>query len=113
MQLLFKWRKKPAMLYLPAHKADRHIQRYAVHPCRERAGGVVLRPRFPELSRNLLCKVIVVFRSPAIGIHCLEDNGSMRVEKGFELTLVLVRHVLYLLPCPVVTGTVTLCLSAP
>jgi len=94
VHFLLQWRKDPALLHLSTHKADGHIQCNAVHPCREGAGRVVLWPSFPELGRDLLCKVIPVFRSPAIGIHCLENNGSMRLKKGFELFRRLVRHVL-------------------
>ena len=46
----------------------------------------------PKLGRDLLRKVIAVFRAPAIRVDCLEDDSAMRLEKRFKIGLVPIRH---------------------
>jgi len=92
VQIFLQWREHSAVLRLSANEADRNIQCNSVHPGWERTGCVVLWPGSPKLGRDLLRKVIAVFRAPAIRVDCLEDDSAMQLEKRFKIGLIPIRH---------------------
>ena len=75
-----------------AQVRDRHVQRDAVHPCREAALRVVTGEGAPELCRDFLREVGAVFGMRAVGKGHLQHDATVPFEQFTELLSRVVLH---------------------